>query len=249
MDDLSSRFADSSVTAVYASHVLEHGSYALPRKRGEQKEKGPHADDDSNRVNAEGVPVLTTTSAAAAAAKQERLQRMGMFGSGEVASALVEWRRVLAPGGLLMVAVPDLPTLLRLYLGSGFEERVFLMRVIYGGQVDEYDFHHTGFEFMFLEQLLHVAGFCAVSQVEGPFGLFQDTSVMQLLGADISLNVAAVACGENLEMGGGSAASQGESKISSLMPEGVKLRAITRLVFALSGVGVPEEMKRATDAA
>ena len=44
---------------------------------------------------------------------------LGMHAHSEVAAALAEWRRVLVHGGLLFVAVPDLPTLMEMYLRSG----------------------------------------------------------------------------------------------------------------------------------
>jgi hypothetical protein len=92
MDDLN-MYDDASVTAVYASHVLEHASYKqsgdMRRDKGEETEKG----------KGEGL-------------------NLGMFSGSEVARALSEWRRVLKPGGLLFIAVPDLPTIAQLYVNG-----------------------------------------------------------------------------------------------------------------------------------
>ena len=85
-----------------------------------------------------------------------------------------------------------LKILARKYLDPSldFNERFFVMRMMYGGQTDAHDFHRTGFDEDALALLLSVVGFCEVRRV-GKFGLFDDTS-----NADISLNVAATACGK-----------------------------------------------------
>ena len=106
--------------------------------------------------------------------------------------ALAQMQRVLAPGGRLRVAVPDLAQLARLYLRTDLDmqERWTVMRMIYGGHVDEYDVHHHGFDELTLQACLVGAGFSGVRRV-ADFGLFKDTSVQRYKDTPISLNVEA----------------------------------------------------------
>jgi predicted SAM-dependent methyltransferase len=106
--------------------------------------------------------------------------------------ALDEARRVLAPGGLLRVSVPDLEVLARLFLRPDLDvaRRFHVMRMIYGGQIDRNDFHHVGLTWEFLRDFLVRAGFVEVERVE-LHGLFADTSAMRWEGELISLNVVA----------------------------------------------------------
>lgn len=136
-----SRFADGSVSEVYASHVYEHLGYVhdLPRAIGEAY-------------------------------------------------------RVLKPGGLLRVGVPDLDALCRLFIDPGLviQERMVVLRMIYGGQTDAHDFHKVGLNFELLRSLLESSGFKHVRRVE-QFGLFKDTTTLKFLDRwPISLNVQAI---------------------------------------------------------
>jgi predicted SAM-dependent methyltransferase len=111
----------------------------------------------------------------------------------ELAQVLKEWRRVLAPGGTLYVSVPDLERLCHLYLTPRLapDARVHIMRMMFGGHVDDYDYHMAGIDEAFLMAHLQQAGFQSARRV-GSFGLFNDTSAMEFLGMPISLNVTAV---------------------------------------------------------
>ena len=93
-----SQFADGSIGAIYASHVLEHFYYQL-----------------NNELN----------------------------------QTLSEWYRVLQPGGKLLISVPDLKTLCWLYVNPNLMpmERHQLMRIMFGGQINQYDVHRVGFDF------------------------------------------------------------------------------------------------------
>jgi hypothetical protein len=62
--------------------------------------------------------------------------------------------------------------------------------MIYGGQIDAYDFHKSGFTFELLSVALVDAGFADVQRV-ADFGLFPDTSRVVFAGIPISLNVRA----------------------------------------------------------
>ena len=68
------------------------------------------------------------------------------------------------------------------------------MKMIYGAQTDEFDFHYMGFDDATLPTLLAVHGFCDLKRV-GNFNLFSDTSSMKYHGYDISLNIFARKCG------------------------------------------------------
>ncbi|HVZ93218.1 MAG TPA: hypothetical protein VG797_01785, partial [Phycisphaerales bacterium] len=69
--------------------------------------------------------------------------------------------------------------------------RFNVQRMIYGGQVDEHDYHKSGYTFDILEAFLKIHKFSRITKVQ-EFGLFQDTTTMKYLGVRISLNVEAV---------------------------------------------------------
>ena len=106
--------------------------------------------------------------------------------------ALAEMHRVLKKGGSAKISVPDLDVLCRLFIDPrmGVLERILIMRMAFGGQTDPHDFHYVGLAFDILCNLLETAGFAKVERA-GDFGLFNDTSLTQILGTPISLNVIA----------------------------------------------------------
>ena len=111
----------------------------------------------------------------------------------ELLRTLQEWRRVLVPGGTLLVSVPDLDMLAGLLLQKdrlGPEDRFFVMRMIFGGHVDRYDYHLAGLNQDFLSAFLHAAGYVNFRRV-AEFGLFADTSTMIYKDVAISLNMIA----------------------------------------------------------
>jgi predicted SAM-dependent methyltransferase len=111
----------------------------------------------------------------------------------QVQSVLLEWHRVLAPGGKLMVSVPDLDTIAWLFTNKhNFtpDDRFLLMRMIFGGHVDEHDYHSIGFNFEFLYSFLSATGYKNITRVEA-LGLFEDTSTLLFKGYPISLNAIA----------------------------------------------------------
>lgn len=113
--------------------------------------------------------------------------------AGELAYALGEWYRVLTPGGKFYVSVPDMDVLAALFLSRDkltVEERFFVMRMMFGGHGDEYDYHAVGLNEEFLSMFLRRAGYVKLRRVTD-FGMFQDTSSMVFQGVAISLNMIA----------------------------------------------------------
>lgn len=110
----------------------------------------------------------------------------------ELCRALSEWCRVLQPGGRLMVSVPNLQVLCWLYLNPMLEplERHHLMRIIFGGHVNQYDVHRVGFDPDLLALYLQEVGFSDCTTVS-EFGLFNDCSSMRICDTLISVNMVA----------------------------------------------------------
>jgi predicted SAM-dependent methyltransferase len=104
--------------------------------------------------------------------------------------ALAEFHRVLKKGGRARISVPDFEILCRLFLEArqSLPERILIMRMAFGGQLDPYDFHYVGLSFDILGELLGNAGFSRIERVS-EFGLFSDTSSARILGTLVSLNV------------------------------------------------------------
>ncbi|MBS0187604.1 MAG: methyltransferase domain-containing protein [Planctomycetes bacterium] len=110
----------------------------------------------------------------------------------ELVPALEEVYRVLKRGGLFRMGVPDLEVICRLFLrpGQSVSTRSQLMRMMYGGQIDEFDYHKAGFWFDAVRDLLVDIGFSGVQRVPS-FGLFKDTTEQMFDGQRISLNITA----------------------------------------------------------
>jgi predicted SAM-dependent methyltransferase len=111
----------------------------------------------------------------------------------ELALTLSEWRRVMTPGGTLFLSVPDLDILSELMLNKerlNLDERFMVMRMMFGGHTDAFDYHYTGLNEEFLAEFLRVTGFDSIKRVDS-LGFFADTSEMEYKGTRISLNMTA----------------------------------------------------------
>jgi predicted SAM-dependent methyltransferase len=107
--------------------------------------------------------------------------------------ALKEIRRVLKPGGKFYLSVPDLDILCHTFINpiASPDMKFNVMRMMFGGQLDDYDFHFSGWNQVFLFNFLSEAGYSDANRVES-FGLFNDTSEYKPYGFPISLNVIAI---------------------------------------------------------
>jgi len=110
----------------------------------------------------------------------------------DVENVLSSIYRILKSDGKLYISVPDLDVLCHTMLSPYFSTDVkfHIMRIIYGGQIDKYDFHYFGWNTEFMKQYLLKAGFTKFNKVDG-FGLFDDTSNYKPYGFPISLNMMA----------------------------------------------------------
>lgn len=80
----------------------------------------------------------------------------------EVLDVLKEWNRVLKPGGILRIAVPDFQAMIKLYI-EGYELENFLGPLY--GKMDMGDvkiYHKTCYDFKSLKNILENSGFIEI---------------------------------------------------------------------------------------
>mgnify|MGYP001248873512 FL=1 len=100
--------------------------------------------------------------------------------------------RILKENGKFYISVPDMEILCRIFLDpkAPKEVKFHTMRMMFGGQTDDYDYHYFGWNYEFLKNYLAEAGFKKAERVKS-FNLFNDTSNFAPYGPPISLNVIA----------------------------------------------------------
>ncbi len=83
----------------------------------------------------------------------------------EMVATLQGLNRILQSDGKLMISVPDLEVLSKLFVHPEVDKagRFQVMRIMYGGQIDAHDFHYIGLNFEFLVDFLGQAGFTWVN--------------------------------------------------------------------------------------
>jgi len=76
---------------------------------------------------------------------------------------LWEWRRILKPGGILRLSVPDFEKIVRIYESSD-RDIDSILGPLMGGQRDEYNVHYSVFNHRYLTDTLIEVGFKEVRQ-------------------------------------------------------------------------------------
>jgi predicted SAM-dependent methyltransferase len=91
----------------------------------------------------------------------------------------------------LFISVPDLTTLGNLLHDKDLNnfEKIHVLRMIYGGQISDFDYHYFGYTFEILSAILQTVGFVGIRKVD-EFNLHIDTSSFSpYKNTPISLNV------------------------------------------------------------
>lgn len=101
--------------------------------------------------------------------------------------------RILKKNGKFYISVPDMDILCKMFTDKTNtpQIKIHALRMIFGGQTDEYDFHYFGYNFDLLSNLLKKNGFKDVERVQ-KFSIFDDTSNYAPYGELISLNLIAI---------------------------------------------------------
>lgn len=87
------------------------------------------------------------------------------FSRRKILQILREYNRLLKPGGLLRIAVPDFDAVVDMYVKD--KRNIYdLMGLMYGGQRDEYDYHKFIFTYDTIKNILECAGFSDVKRYE-----------------------------------------------------------------------------------
>ena len=84
-----------------------------------------------------------------------------------IVNVLKQTKRMLTPFGVLMISVPNMDVLCKLFIDPelDYNDKFHVMRMLFGGQTDEYDYHYIGLNFDILSNYLKIAGFKNVFKV------------------------------------------------------------------------------------
>ena len=101
--------------------------------------------------------------------------------------------RILKKGGEFFISVPDLEVMTRIFLEEKEPAYKFqIMKFIYGGQIDEFDFHKCGFWEDLVLNFLEISNFKKYKRVKFFEDKFSDTSQLTYKGIALSLNIVAL---------------------------------------------------------
>ena len=94
--------------------------------------------------------------------------------------------------GKFYVSVPDMDILCKIFIDpkAPLKVKFHTMRRMFGGQIDDFDFHYFGWNLEFMKEFLTKSGFKKIDRVKS-FSLFKDTSDYAPYGPPISLNLIA----------------------------------------------------------
>lgn len=82
----------------------------------------------------------------------------------DVDRVLLEWKRVLKPGGLLRVAVPDFEALCAVYTAT--KNLQLVVGPLFGGQNYLYNIHYNSFDYSTLSSVLQRTGFSDICRYD-----------------------------------------------------------------------------------
>jgi len=91
------------------------------------------------------------------------------FDREQAPTVLAEWHRVLAPGGVLRLAVPDFPALVSVYEETGDVLKItgpLYGRMAVDGDGESVIYHRTVYDFDSLSTVLETAGFKSVKRYD-----------------------------------------------------------------------------------
>ena len=101
--------------------------------------------------------------------------------------------RILKKGGEFFISVPDLEVITRLFIEEKDpSSKIQIMKYIYGGQIDQFDFHKCGFWEDLVLNFLKNSNFKKYKKVQFFEDKFNDTSRLMYKGVPLSLNIVAL---------------------------------------------------------